>query len=645
MGGMSATSVPPPPARSVKISQNSPVRTVVTASTHKASSQGTPTSSSTPGNYGKRKKKNNDLLITAVVGGSLLFLLIIWGLMSGSPNTSSQVSERKREKTSSSESEIYDKPFTTDFIQTPPNKKPDIKKQQPKKGSEVKKAQQSDPVKVKEDIKSSNNNDSEELTRTPFINEKSKESTPAEEDTIMGDLVTNSNTDKEGEDLDLGEFPGVKIKEDAAEPPAEEETLTELPPHQSKQKTEERLGTTPREISGERPPVEEINALSEAVFSIRKEPSRSKMNAFFGADKKNASAIANALQWLAKHQNMSEGSWNFNHTLLKAHKNGSDPGMAEKNPVAATALVLIAMQEAGELSKGGKYSRNISLGLKYLSESSQTSDPVNNSMVSLSEGSAHFPSHAWSTLAFAEAYGQTKDKKYYLPTLVLVRFIEKNQFKGGWASTERTAQDVLENTPFPENPDVKNTFWNILALSTADQAGIPVNADVLSKAIKRLKEKQVYANKKITEEKVVQETHEAFIYYLTALYMLGITPEESVADPLLNFFAVRVKSQDILDNVITAWLARDYNNSRWHTWSNILQQEYLKTQEKTGVEAGSWHFNIPGDVILRGGGRLYSTAGALMYLSSFYSHVPRRVLLELESAAPSVDTTKDKNDP
>ena len=81
--------------------------------------------------------------------------------------------------------------------------------------------------------------------------------------------------------------------------------------------------------------------------------------------------------------------------------------------------------------------------------------------------------HALATITLCEAYGMTKDPKLFDPAAQAVAFIEQaqNAATGGWRY-------------FPHSPDSDTSVlgWQIMALHSAQLAGIPVHPSTLDNA-------------------------------------------------------------------------------------------------------------------------------------------------------------------
>jgi hypothetical protein len=72
-------------------------------------------------------------------------------------------------------------------------------------------------------------------------------------------------------------------------------------------------------------------------------------------------------------------------------------------------------------------------------------------------------------------------------------------------------------------------------------------------------------------------------------------------------------------NYYATQVMHHFGGSPWRRWNGKMREQLIATQGKTGHEAGSWHFDDQhGDV----GGRLYTTAMAIMTLEVYYRYLP-----------------------
>jgi hypothetical protein len=65
---------------------------------------------------------------------------------------------------------------------------------------------------------------------------------------------------------------------------------------------------------------------------------------------------------------------------------------------------------------------------------------------------------------------------------------------------------------------------------------------------------------------------------------------------------------------------RHVGGIHWKHWNDRVRDRLVDSQERQGVEAGSWY--CPDDAYADEGGRFLHTAFATLILESYYRHVP-----------------------
>ena len=166
-------------------------------------------------------------------------------------------------------------------------------------------------------------------------------------------------------------------------------------------------------------------------------------------------AVDKGLGWLAGRQN----------------NNGGFSGMQAfgySNNVAMTALAGLAFLEAGNLPGRGKYGKETQRCLDFILESCQDSGLIASDA---SQGPMY--GHGFATLFLGEIYGMTGDDTVKEKLQRAVKLIERTQNpEGGW-----------RYQPAPLDADISVTICQVMALRSADEAGVYVSPEVRDKAI------------------------------------------------------------------------------------------------------------------------------------------------------------------
>ena len=160
-------------------------------------------------------------------------------------------------------------------------------------------------------------------------------------------------------------------------------------------------------------------------------------------------AIDKGLAFLAKSQN-PDGSWGHQH------------------PAAITGLTLMAFMLKGHFPKKGPYGTPLEKGLSWLIKRGEEGGGY------LGGPAQGMYEHGLATLALAEVWGMS-DREEVRDTLKrAVDVIQRAQNpEGGW-----------RYQPRPIEADLSVTVMQIMALASAQEAGILVPAEIIQKAVK-----------------------------------------------------------------------------------------------------------------------------------------------------------------
>jgi len=76
---------------------------------------------------------------------------------------------------------------------------------------------------------------------------------------------------------------------------------------------------------------------------------------------------------------------------------------------------------------------------------------------------------------------------------------------------------------------------------------------------------------------------------------------------------------DLYFDYYATQVVHHYGGSRWPVWNVKMREHLIRMQAKDNHERGSWFFPDPHGVV---GGRLYTTAMAVMILEVYYRYMP-----------------------
>jgi hypothetical protein len=183
-------------------------------------------------------------------------------------------------------------------------------------------------------------------------------------------------------------------------------------------------------------------------------------------------AIENGLEYFS-HSQFNDGHW----SLHASPEGASDPASmgSLRADTAATGLALLSYLAAGYTHQDEKYRDVVRRGVDWLVKHQQedgnlayhgsepgydpNSDPTN------------YYSHGIAAIALCEAYGMTQDRTLRGPAQKAIDFIVKSQdpSRGGWRYIAQ------------QGSDTSVTGWQLMALKSAQMAGLEVPAETLQK--------------------------------------------------------------------------------------------------------------------------------------------------------------------
>ena len=336
-----------------------------------------------------------------------------------------------------------------------------------------------------------------------------------------------------------------------------------------------------------------------------------------GATKGSESAVNLGLLWLSTHQ-LSTGAWRTDKDLAR----WADPGI--------TGLATLAFLGAGHTHRKGKYRYHVARALAYLKQQQDLEGGIGRKGVGRRAG--HMYCHGICTLALVEAYAMTRDSLLREPAERAVDFICKTQNStGGWR--------YYHNSP---DGDSSVAGWMVMALRSAKLAGILVPDKTFAEA-RRFFDSVTNLERGYTVYMPgMQPTSPALVAVgLLCHQYLNPKPNEAyikLASTAINTFHPRWipfsnRERMSLDNLpatkpgANAFYFWYYANmalhqrrdDAWDKWHPRVRDTLTKCQVRTGKDEGSWP---PKSRWALRGGRVYSTAMAIITLEVYYRYAP-----------------------
>jgi hypothetical protein len=308
-------------------------------------------------------------------------------------------------------------------------------------------------------------------------------------------------------------------------------------------------------------------------------------------------AVAKGLQWLARNQ-ASDGSWRLD---------GNFQDRGTPNDIAGTAFGLLPLLAAGKTHKAAEenpHDKPVERALLFLiRKQDRRSGYLGGGMYA----------HGLATIALCEAYGMTQDGALRRPAQLAVNYIMRAQHGGGgWRYAAGQAGDTSV------------TGWQIMALKSAQMAGLDVQDLVLRKAQRYL-------------DSCCDTANEGYGYV-----GVGSTPTMSAVGLLCRQYLQAWGPQNLrlikgIDNNLKPYppgsmknlyyyyyatqVMHHFGGAAWKQWNEKMRDSLVKSQDQSsGPNLGSW--SSAGDLHGPSGGRLMTTSLALLTLEVYYRHLP-----------------------
>lgn len=332
--------------------------------------------------------------------------------------------------------------------------------------------------------------------------------------------------------------------------------------------------------------------------------SRAAIAAARGGTPASEAAVEAGLRWIVEHQNRYDGRWSFQQQCGKCRHNGSS-----QSDNAATGLSLMALLGAGYTHRSGPYQESVQMGLEALLRyQAKRKSEFGGPFVDVSGAGMY--THAIATIAVADAYAMTLDPTLKEPLQLAHQYILNAQHSGGgWRYRPNSRGDMLV------------TGWQVMALKSLERCGVGTPVEVYDATIafvESLQESDGSAYRYYHTENRSRDVPTA-VGLLNQMYLQWPKDHPPLERGASNLVDRRVSKDDIYFNFYTTLLLHHLQHESWDYWNEAVRERLIRTQATRGHEIGSWHFKHQhGDV----GGRLYSTAMAVMTLEVYYRYSP-----------------------
>jgi len=400
----------------------------------------------------------------------------------------------------------------------------------------------------------------------------------------------------------------------------------------------ERLSVTPVVVGGAGPGRtagrQQLTGVADLdpaeAFRQRSPSQRGATAAQYGGTPETEAAVERGLAFLAKIQ-FADGHWSLNRLPQPLPGDEKTFGLAEMHgDTAATAMSLLAFLGAGYTHQEPKYKDTVGRGLRWIIR-----NQLNNGQLFRSETDptlyTQFYGHGLATIALCEAYGMTKDPALREPAEKAIGYILRSQSPefGGWRYVPR------------KETDTSVTGWQLMALKSAQMAGLSVPGDAFQGVARWLDRAQVdngaryvynpfagqtasqshlrLPNRAMTAEGLLMRIYLGWQQDTPALRQGA----EFLKQNLPAYDPSSLESRDCYYWYYATQVMFQMQGELWQVWNRQVQETLLKNQVQTGPWAGSWDPLQPvADRWGKEAGRLYVTAFHLLILEVYYRHLP-----------------------
>ncbi len=349
-----------------------------------------------------------------------------------------------------------------------------------------------------------------------------------------------------------------------------------------------------------------------AVYSDRTATDRPGIVRRHGGSPETEAAVQAALKWLASNQS-PDGHWDAERFgagredfVLGQNRNGA----GRKANTGVTGLALLAMLGSGNTHLEGPYADNVRRGLNYLLSVQGTDGNLGGQ----AESFAFMYSHGIASFAMSEDYAMTRDRRLEKPLRAAIGFTVTSQqpIGGGWRYQRHETVG-----------DTSQLGWQLMALKSAELAGIPMPDATRAGIVRFLKSVEAGSNGGLASYRPGEApsrpmTAEA----LVCRQFLGLAHDDPAAGEAADYVLGELPNSQRIN--LYYWYygtlaLYQMQGDHWRRWNTALQDALVDQQLTTGDMAGSWD---PKCIWGGYGGRVYSTAMSALCLEVYYRYLP-----------------------
>jgi len=327
--------------------------------------------------------------------------------------------------------------------------------------------------------------------------------------------------------------------------------------------------------------------------------------AVFGTTIETEAAVKAGIEWLVRAQK-KRGNWDASQFGggVDREVDGQNRGVTgAEADMGISGLALLALMGNGHTHLKGKYRTVVQHGLEYLL-SQQEADG------NLSGNASLFASmycHAMATIAVCEAYALTADNRLrdYAERAIGYTIRSQDSRTGGWRYQPADAGDMSQ------------FGWQVLALRSAEQAGLAVPAKTKALMIKFLATCNTGANGGLAAYRpgfgaTRTMTAESLACRMWLDSQRSVEQVKEASDFIVAQLPA-ISRPDLYYWYYGSLSLRQVGGPAWQAWSGSMKMAVPALQ----LSDGSWDADTKWGGY---GGKVYSTAMAVLCLESFYRY-------------------------
>ncbi|MEM8945922.1 MAG: prenyltransferase/squalene oxidase repeat-containing protein [Planctomycetota bacterium] len=351
----------------------------------------------------------------------------------------------------------------------------------------------------------------------------------------------------------------------------------------------------------------------------RKASNRRSLALSGGGTAESEAAVERGLAWLAAHQ-FDDGGWRFDLETCPQCAGACRNWGFRSSTTDATGLALLCFLGAGYTHEAGPYQESVAKGLYYLQQkmliTSMGGDLRDRSVMSELQGNVllvqkngDMYSHAIATLALCEAHAMTRDKTLEDVAQKATDFIVNAQHQaGGWRYE-------------PGEPgDLSVTGWQITALKSALHGKLVIPREVWYRAMAFLDSVQDSRGAEYRYKGSEKPQRVMTVVGLFSRMLLGWPRDHRPLRKGVALVASQSPQQNhMYFNYYASQVLRHHGGPGWERWNPRMRDYLVELQDTQGHETGSWYIEEDWS---NPGGRLYTTALAILTLEVYYRYMP-----------------------